>query len=118
MVAVHNTVGTLVVLAYLVLAVLYGLWAVGRPLPATRVVSGIAAGLLLLQYALGFWLLGNGNQQEAIHYIIALLAIGAVGIEHGYARTRPTPRAQAATGAGAAALAFGLVLVAYAIGMS
>ncbi len=118
MVGLHNTVGTLVVLAYLVLTVLYALWAAGRPLPAVRIVSGVAAGLLLIQYILGFWLLGDGHRNVGSHYVFALLPILTLGLEHGYARSRPTPQSRATMGAVGAGLTFILVTAAYIIGSS
>ena len=118
MVEVHNVVGTLVVVAYLALAVVYALAAWGRPLPATGILSMAAATLLLIQYLLGFWLLGEGYRNRGSHYLFALLAIITVGLEHGYARTRLTDRARATTAVVATSLTFVLVLVAHIIGSS
>ncbi len=118
MVGLHNTVGTLVVLAYLVLTVLYALWARGRPLPAVRIVSGLAGGLLLIQYIIGFWLLGDGHRNAGSHYVFALLPIFTLGIEHGYARSRPTAEFRATMGMVGAGLTFLLVTTAYIIGSS
>lgn len=118
MVNVHSTVGTLVLLVYLVLTVLYVLWAAGRPMPAIRVVSIVAATLLLVQYLLGISLLVDGHEITAVHYLIALAAIITVGLEHGPARMRPVDRSRASMGAIAAGSTFVLVLVAYMIGMS
>jgi hypothetical protein len=116
MVAVHNVVGTLVVVAYLVLAVAYGLRLRGGDAAWARPLSFAAAGLLLVQYLIGFYLLGSGNEQQASHYAFALLALVTVGLEHGYASTRATPRARATTALVATALTFVLVAVAYSIG--
>ena len=118
MVEVHNVVGTLVVLAYLALTAVYALAARGQPLPATRILSIVAATLLLIQYLLGFWLLGEGYRNRGSHYLFALLAIITVGLEHGYARTRLTDRARATTAVVATSLTFVLVLVAHIIGSS
>ena len=116
MVELHNIVGSLVLLAYLVLTVVYAMWAAGRPLPATRVLSFVAAGLLLLQYLLGFWLLADDHENRGSHYVFALLPVLTVGLEHGLARTRPTAREQARIATVAAALTFALVLIAFVIG--
>ena len=118
MVEVHNVVGTLVVLAYLALAVVNVLRLTGRDIPWVRPLSFAAASLLLVQYLIGFWLLGSGHDPRASHYVVALLAIVTVGLEHGYAATRVTPRAKATAALVATALTFVLVVVAYAIGSS
>ena len=118
MVGFHNVVGTLVLLGYLAATVLYALWARGRPVPAIRVVSGVAAALLLVQYLLGFWLLADDHDNRGLHYVLALAAILTVGLEHGYARTRPTGREQATLGAVAAGLTLALVVAAYVVGSS
>lgn len=118
MVTVHNIVGTLVVVAFLALTVVNVLGVTGRPVGFGRALSAIASVLLLVQYALGFWLLGLGRDNRASHYAFALLALVGVGLEHGYARTRSDPRARAVASLVATALTFALVLVAYVIGSS
>ncbi len=116
MVNVHNIVGTLVVVAFLALTVVNLLRLTGREIAFGRALSAIAAVLLLVQYALGFWLLSEGYANRAIHYAVALLALLGVGLEHGYARTRRDPRARAVASLVATSLTFALVLVAHIIG--
>ena len=118
MVDIHSTVGTLVILGYLAATVLNVLALTGRSFPWARTVSLAAAGLLLLQYLLGFWLLADGHRNRGSHYILALLPVLTVGLEHGFAPTRSTPRARAATAAAATALTLGLVVSAYLVGES
>lgn len=118
MVGVHNVVGTLVVLAFLALTVVNVLRLTGRAMPVGRQLSSLAASLLLVQYMIGFYLLGNDNREQTSHYVFALLAIVTVGMEHGYARTRVAPRARATTSLVATALTFVLVVIAYSIGSS
>ena len=118
MVDLHMTVGTLVVLGYLVATVLNLLALGGRAFRWARYVSFAAAALLLVQYSLGFSLLGEGYRNRGIHYVLALSALITVGLEHGYANSRPTPRARAAFGALATALTFALVVSAYLVGQS
>ncbi len=118
MVGIHSTVGTLVVLAYLALTVVNLLGANGRSFGLARPLSFAAAGLLLLQYVLGFSLLGSGYRNAGSHYALAFLALATVGMEHGYASTRPTERARYRTAALATALTFLLVVVTYIIGQS
>ena len=116
MVGVHNIVGTLVVVAYLALTVVNLLRLRGTEVSWTRSLSFAAAAILLVQYAIGFWLLGDGYRNRTSHYVLALLAIVTVGLEHGYARTRVTPRARASTALAATGLTLVLVAVAHAIG--
>jgi hypothetical protein len=118
MVGLHNIVGTLVVLAYLVLTVVNVLRARGSDLPWARTLSFVAAGLLLIQYLLGFWLLGSGHRNQVAHYVFALLAIVTVGLEHGYAQTRVTQPARARAALAATAATLILVVIAYSIGQS
>lgn len=118
MVGMHNVVGTLVVVAFLVLTVVNVLRLMGRTIPWGRQLAAAAAGLLLVQYVLGFALLGAGNRNQTSHYVFALLAIVTVGLEHGYARTRVTPRAVATASLIATGLTLVLVVVAYSIGSS
>jgi hypothetical protein len=117
MVDVHNIVGTAVVVAYLALAIVNVLRVRGNDLPWARPLSFAAAALLLVQYLLGFYLLGEGYRNQTSHYLFALLALVTVGLEHGYAPTRLTPRARATAALAATALTFVLVAVAYQIGM-
>ncbi len=116
MVGIHSTVGTLVILGYLATAILYGLAYAGRAVPVLRVVSFAAAGLLLLQYVLGFSLLGDGYRNQASHYAFALGALVTVGLEHGLAANRPEGRPRAAVGGLAAVGTLVLVVITYLIG--
>lgn len=95
LVGIHNIVGTLVVVAFLIVTVLNALRVAGREVPVARTVSMVAAGLLLVQYVIGFLLLGGGFQNSVVHYVLALAAIITVGLEHGYAATRDTARQRA-----------------------
>jgi cytochrome c oxidase assembly factor CtaG len=112
----HFLLGTIVVVAYVLLALLNLLRANGRAIPGARMFSFVAAGLLLLQYVIGGVLWSGGFQNSALHYVIALLAIVPVGIEHGYASTRATPRQRAMTAALASVATAVLVLAAHGIG--
>lgn len=116
MVGVHNIVGTAVVVAYLALAIVNALRLRGGDLAWARPLSFAAAGLLLVQYAIGFYLLGEGYRNRTSHYLLALLAVVTVGLEHGYAPTRFTPRARATAALAATAITFVLVAIAYQLG--
>jgi hypothetical protein len=116
---IHNTVGTLVVLAFLIAIVANLVTASsGRTFRWQLPLAYGAATLLLLQYMLGFSLLGSGEDIPARHFIYALLAIIPVGVEHGFANTRPNPRQRGLYAAIAEAVTLALVLVAYVIGQS
>ncbi|HQY31014.1 MAG TPA: hypothetical protein PK691_06995 [Thermomicrobiales bacterium] len=74
-----------------------------------------AALLLLIQYVLGFSLLGNDHSITPAHYLIALAALISVGVEHAvaYPTEDKVTRARLATMATSATAL--LVLVAYLI---
>lgn len=118
MASVHMIVGVLVVLGYLALTVVSFLGWRGRPIAWARQLSFAAAAALLIQYVLGFSLLGNGHHNKAIHYVLALAAIITVGLEHGYARNLPDPENRARATTIAVALTTVLVIAAYAVGQS
>ncbi len=118
MVAFHNTVGTLVILGYLATVVFYGLAYAGRPVGWTRQLSFGAAGLLMLQYLIGFSLLGAGHDNRVVHYVLALSALVTVGLEHGLAGSREVPRERAAVGGLAALGTLVLVVATYAVGQT
>ena len=110
MVTVHSTIGTVIILGYLATIVLYltssrgsGRWA--------RYVSAGSAALLLLQYVIGFWLLGEGYGNNGWHYVLAFVALVTVGLEHGVGRPRG-PKAAALAAAGTLVI----VLLTYLVG--
>ncbi len=112
----HFILGTVVVVAFVVVAILNILKATGRTMPVARTISMAAAALLLLQYVVGFLLMGAGFRNSNLHYLIALLAIIPVGIEHGYAASRTTPHQRAITAAVASIATAVLLIVAHSIG--
>ena len=120
MVHVHQGIGILVVIAFLALAVVNVLRVTGRSIPWAKQLSFAAAGLLALQYVLGFSLLGNSHKITAWHYLFALAAIIPVGIEHGMGNVRETetPGSGVRVAALASALTTVIVIIAYAIGQS
>ena len=72
---------------------------------------------IVLQYVLGFSLLGSDHKVTAWHYIVALAAILTVGVEHGMANAQP-PSGNARLAAAATAGTTLLTIIAYAIGQS
>ena len=116
---VHMIVGTLTIVAYLVVLVLNIRTASsGTDFPWQKMVSFGASTLLLVQYVLGFSLLGDDKSVSGWHYLIALVAIIPVGFEHGYASQRPEPKERGKLGALANVATLVLVLIAYMIGQS
>ena len=115
---IHNVVGTLVILAYLLLTILNVVQITGRPMTLIRPVSLIGGVLLLVQIGLGIGLLVSDRQVPAIHYIIAVLAALLVGLEHGWVRSRATAGQRAMAGAIIAGATTVLLVIAYMIGQS
>ena len=113
-VGIHETVGTLVVMVYLVLTVGNILRVTGKIVPWTRPLSMVGGLALIIQYLLGFSLLGSDYSITAVHYLFALAAIITVGLEHSVGRDQSTKAARTAAAATAGTTI--LVLVAYAIG--
>jgi hypothetical protein len=119
MTEVHYTVGTLVLVGFLLTLILNIRTATtGNSVSWQRGVSFGAATLLLLQYMLGFSLLGEGKDITGVHFLIALLAVLPVGLEHGYASTRPNAKARGQWAALANLLTLILVAIAWQIGQS
>lgn len=114
---VHMIVGSLVLLLYIVNAVMYGVnMARGQLVAYHRLVSIGAATLLLLQYALGFMLLGSGERITAWHIVAALASIIPVGVEHMFVGSETSPRRRGTLGLFTTIVTVLLVLVAYGIG--
>jgi hypothetical protein len=90
---VHLIVGMAVLIAYLALTVLNFLrFSRGSRYPWARALSFAGGGLLLLQYVLGFGLLGDDGDITPIHYVLALAIIIPVGAEHMIANSdQPEP---------------------------
>lgn len=116
---VHMIVGSVTLVLFLLNG---GMYAVeffrGAAVPRHRLVSFSAATALLLQYALGFMLLGAGHSVRWTHIVFALLAVLPLGIEHGMAPKRTSLRMQALFGLLASVLTIALVFTAYWIGQT
>ena len=69
MAGIHEILGGLVVVAFIVMAILAAIAATGRDIPWIRQASFIAAGLLLLQYLVGVLLLANGFRNTRWHVV-------------------------------------------------
>ena len=79
---IHEMLGGVVVVALIVVAILAAVAAAGRDMRWLRSGSFIAAGLLALQYIVGLLLLGNGQRNSTIHYVIGLLVLVPVALQH------------------------------------
>ncbi|MGC4189604.1 MAG: hypothetical protein QM589_00035 [Thermomicrobiales bacterium] len=117
MTTAHMIIGSLTLLAFLAALILNVRTLItGAAFSWQKMVSFGAATLLLLQYMMGFSLLGSGKSMTSVHYLVALLAIIPVGFEHGYASTRTDPRQRTIYTVLANAAAFIIILIAYMIG--
>ena len=117
MTMVHYIVGTLTLLLYVINLAMYGVNMFrGQLVSYHRLVSIGASTLLLLQYALGFMLLGSGERISAWHVVAALATIIPVGVEHMFASTQLGIRRRGMLGLFATIVTVALVLTAYAIG--
>ena len=83
---IHEILGGLVVVAFIVVAILAAIAATGRDMRWVRTMSLIAAGLLALQYLIGVLLLANGRSNSNTHVAIALLVLIPVALQHSSAR--------------------------------
>jgi heme A synthase len=83
---IHEMLGGLVVVAFIVVLVLAAIQAAGGNAQWTRIASFVAAGLLILQYLLGVGLLTSGFHNSNTHYVVALLVLVPVALQHSSAR--------------------------------
>ena len=119
MATVHLIVGSLVILIYVVVLVGYFRGLGSGPAAWVRQLSMAGAVLLLLQYALGFSLLGSSDTRpNALHYVFALATVLTVGAEHMIAGQEPDPQRRSRIGMLAVLGTLVLTLVAYGIGES
>ncbi len=118
MVRFHEGVGTLVVIAFLALTIINLMQLRGKSISWSRQLSFGAAGLLFVQYVIGFNLLGGDHSISAWHYLFALGAIATVGLEHGKANTIEEVSKRARLASIATAGTTALAIIAYAIGQS
>ena len=114
---IHEILGGLVVVVFIVMAILAAIAASGREVPWIRQASFIAAGLLVLQYLVGVLLLANGSRNSAEHIVIALLVLIPVALQHSSARRLSTQTRAVALLIWALAAAL-LSVIAYLTGMA
>jgi heme A synthase len=114
---IHEILGGLVVVAFIVLAILAAIAASGRDIHWLRTASFVAAGLLALQYVVGVLLLANGFRNSNTHVAIALLVLIPVALQHSSARRLSTQTRGIALLIWALAAAL-LSVIAYMTGMA
>ena len=114
---IHEMLGGLVVVAFIVMAILAAIAATGREIGWIRQASFIAAGLLALQYLVGVLLLANGFRNSAEHLVIALLVLIPVGLQHSSTRRLSSQTRNVALLSWALAAAL-LSVIAYLTGMA
>jgi heme A synthase len=115
--SIHEILGGLVVVAFIVMAILAAIAATGRDIPWIRQWSFIAAGLLVLQYLVGVLLLANEARNTGEHIVIALLVLIPVALQHSSARRLSSQSRAVALLVWALAAAV-LSVVAYLTGMA
>lgn len=117
MVNLHMIIGVATLAAFVLLTIVNGLRAFrGSELTWARGLSFAAAGLLLIQYVIGFSLLGSDHKIKAIHYILALVAVAPVGAEHMLAAQEPDPHRARRTAFICNILTVAILVVVYSIG--
>ena len=114
---IHEILGGLVVLGFIVMAILAALAATGRDIGWIRQASFVAAGLLVLQYLVGVLLLANNARNTGEHIVIALLVLIPVALQHSSARRLSTQTRGVALLIWALAAAL-LSVIAYLTGMA
>lgn len=113
---IHSMVGGLVVVALIVVVIVAGMHAAGGDGRLVRTVSIAASVILLLQYLIGFLLLGSGLQNSTWHYVLALLILVPIGLQHSSVRRLSGRTQGVALIIWALAAAF-LSIIAYMTGM-
>ena len=116
---VHLVIGSLIILVYIVVLVGYFRGMQGGPAAWVRQLSMAGALLLLVQYALGFTLLGDSDTKpNALHYVFALATILTVGAEHMVGGQETDPVRRSRIGMLTVLGTLVLTLLAYGIGES
>ncbi len=114
---IHEILGGLVVVGFIVMAIRAAIAATGRDIQWIRTASFTAAGLLALQYVIGVLLLANGFRNSSTHFAIALLVLIPVALQHSSVRRLSTQTRGVALLIWALAAAV-LSVIAYLTGMS
>ncbi|MFT4036567.1 MAG: hypothetical protein QM692_00195 [Thermomicrobiales bacterium] len=86
LVGIHSMLGGIVVVMMIIVAILGAIYAAGGSDNLLRPASMLAAGLYLLQLVLGIVLISGGLKNSTGHYLIALLILVPVAIQHSAAK--------------------------------
>jgi heme A synthase len=112
---IHEMLGGIVVVVLIIVAILAAISAGGGSNSMLRPASMLAAGLYLLQIILGILLIGNGMRNSTGHYLVGLLILIPVALQHSAAKRMQARTRDYATMISALAAAF-LSVLAYASG--
>ncbi len=117
LVNIHMIIGLATLAAFVLLTIVNGMRAFrGSEMSWARGLSFAAAGLLLIQYVIGFGLLSGNHTMKPIHYILALAAIAPVGAEHMLAAQETDVNRARRTALICNLVTVALLVVVYAIG--
>lgn len=83
---IHEMLGGIVVVMMIVVAILAAISAGGGSSNLLRPASMLAAGLYLLQILLGIVLIGGGARNATGHYLVGLLILVPVALQHSSAK--------------------------------
>lgn len=83
---IHEMLGGIVVVLMIIVAILAAISAGGGSSAMLRPASMLAAGLYLLQIILGIVLISGGVKNSTGHYIVALLILIPVALQHSSAK--------------------------------
>lgn len=112
---IHEMLGGIVVVVLIIVAILAAISGGGGSNSMLRPASMLAAGLYLLQIILGILLIGNGMRNSTGHYLVGLLILIPVALQHSAAKRMQARTRDYATMISALAAAF-LSVLAYASG--
>ncbi len=112
---IHEMVGGIVVVLMIIVAILAAISAGGGSNSMLRPAAMLAAGVYLLQIILGIVLISGGGRNSTGHYIIGLLILVPVALQHSSAKRLESRTRDYATMISALAAAF-LSVLAYASG--
>jgi heme A synthase len=112
---IHEMLGGIVVVVLIIVAILAAISAGGGGNGMLRPASMLAAGLYILQLLLGILLVSSGSRNSTGHYLVGLLILVPVALQHSAAKRLDARTRDYATIICALAAAF-LSVLAYASG--
>lgn len=113
---IHLFIGTGLLILYLLTTIIYAVGIGGNVIPWGKYVSYLASLFLLLQYLLGIGLLASHYRNRWYHYLLAVLVIVPVALEHGMIRRRFSGRQLATNLTLVTAVTTLLILITWAVG--